>query len=85
MEIVYFLLIGLCAGWLASLISKRGKFTLLGYLVIGVAGALVGGFVFGLLGLGAHTLLGRLIVATVGALLLLALLNYLQAGKRRRR
>jgi uncharacterized membrane protein YeaQ/YmgE (transglycosylase-associated protein family) len=72
---LYFILIGLCAGWLAGQITKGRGFGILGDLIIGVIGALLGGFVFGLLGLAATGLLGSLITATCGAILLLWLLR----------
>ncbi|MGE3804936.1 MAG: GlsB/YeaQ/YmgE family stress response membrane protein [Gemmataceae bacterium] len=78
MHILYFILIGIIAGWLAGLIMKGGGFGLLGDLIIGVVGALIGGFVFGLLGLRADSLLGSLVTATVGAILLIFLLRLIK-------
>ena len=74
MHIVWFLLIGLCAGWLAGKIMKGG-YGLAGDLVIGVIGALLGGFLFALLGIAAYGLLGRLVMALVGAIVLILLLR----------
>jgi uncharacterized membrane protein YeaQ/YmgE (transglycosylase-associated protein family) len=73
--LVYFILIGLCAGWLAGQITKGKGFGIVGNLIVGVIGALLGGFAFGLLGLSATSLLGSLITATCGAVLLLWLLR----------
>jgi uncharacterized membrane protein YeaQ/YmgE (transglycosylase-associated protein family) len=75
MEFVWFILIGMCAGWLAGQVMKGSGFGLVGNLIVGVIGALLGGFTFNLLGLAAYGLLGQLIVATVGAVILLALLR----------
>jgi uncharacterized membrane protein YeaQ/YmgE (transglycosylase-associated protein family) len=60
MDIVWFLLIGLAAGWLASLITKREGKGIVNYLIIGVVGALLGGCLFRLLHLVAYGLLGDL-------------------------
>ena len=79
MHIFWFLLIGLAAGWLAGQIMKGGGFGLIGDLVVGVIGALLGGFLFNLFGLHATGLLGNLIMGTVGAIVLIALLR---VGKR---
>jgi uncharacterized membrane protein YeaQ/YmgE (transglycosylase-associated protein family) len=49
MAFLWFLLIGLAAGWLAGQLTKGGGFGLVGDLVVGVVGALLGGFLFGLL------------------------------------
>ena len=78
MEYVWFALIGICAGWLAGQWTKGSGFGLLGNLIIGVIGAVLGGFVFRLLGLAAYGLLGQLVVSTVGAVLLLFLLRLAQ-------
>jgi uncharacterized membrane protein YeaQ/YmgE (transglycosylase-associated protein family) len=77
MEFVWFALIGICAGWLAGQFTKGSGFGIVGNLIVGVIGALLGGFAFRLVGLAAYGLLGNLIVATVGAVLLLALLGFL--------
>ncbi len=71
MEFLWFLLIGLCAGWLAGQLVRGGGYGVVGDLVVGVIGAIVGGFLFGLLGLQSIGLLGNLVTATVGAVGLL--------------
>lgn len=75
LELIYFLLIGLAAGWLAGQFMKGRGFGLVGNLVVGVIGAVLGGFLFRLVGLAATGLLGTLISATVGAIVLLFLLQ----------
>ena len=80
LDLIYFLLIGLAAGWLAGKIMKGRSFGLLGNLVIGVIGAVLGGFLFRLVGLATIGLLGSLISATVGAIVLLFILQ--KFGKR---
>ena len=73
--LIYFLLIGLAAGWLAGKIMAGHSFGLAGNLVVGVVGAILGGFLFQLVGLVAIGLLGSLIAATAGAVVLLFLLQ----------
>ena len=75
---IYFLAIGFLAGWLAGKIMRGSGFGLLGDLVVGVLGAVLGGFVFRLLGIAAYSLLGSLITATVGAVLLLYIVRRLR-------
>jgi len=75
MDIVWFLLIGLVAGWLASFITKREGKGIVNYLIIGVVGALLGGWLFRLLHLVAYGLLGELVIATAGAVILLFVLR----------
>jgi uncharacterized membrane protein YeaQ/YmgE (transglycosylase-associated protein family) len=75
-EFIWFLLIGLIAGWLAGKIMKSATpYGLWGDLAVGVVGALLGGFVFSLLGLAAFGLIGRIVTATVGAVLFLWLIR----------
>ena len=78
MSLVWFLLIGLLAGWLAGQIMKGGGFGLVGDLIVGVIGAIMGGFLFGLFGLRSSGLIGSLVTATVGAVVLLYLLRLLK-------
>ncbi|MCA8988143.1 MAG: GlsB/YeaQ/YmgE family stress response membrane protein [Planctomycetaceae bacterium] len=75
MDFLYFLLIGLVAGWLTGQIMKGGSFGLVTNLVVGVIGAILGGFVFSLLGLAATGMMGKLVTATVGAVLLVVILR----------
>jgi uncharacterized membrane protein YeaQ/YmgE (transglycosylase-associated protein family) len=75
MEYLWFILIGIAAGWLAGQVMKGGGYGLVGDLIVGVIGAVLGGFLFGLLGITAGGLLGSLLTATVGAVVLIALLR----------
>jgi uncharacterized membrane protein YeaQ/YmgE (transglycosylase-associated protein family) len=68
--LVWFLLVGLVAGWLAGKITKGSGFGVLGDIVIGVIGAFVGGFLFSLVGISAGGTVGSIIVATIGAVVL---------------
>jgi len=78
MSLLWFLLIGLAAGWLAGQIMKGGGFGLVGDLIVGVIGALLGGFLFGVLGIYTGSLLGSLIMATIGAVVLIWLLRFVK-------
>jgi uncharacterized membrane protein YeaQ/YmgE (transglycosylase-associated protein family) len=73
--IIYTLLIGLAAGWLAGKVMKVEGIGLVGTLIVGVIGAVLGGFLFGLFGLMTVGLIGNLISATIGAVVLLFLLQ----------
>jgi uncharacterized membrane protein YeaQ/YmgE (transglycosylase-associated protein family) len=68
---LWFLIIGIIAGWLAGNLTKGGGFGLIGNLVVGVIGSFVGGYVFSLLGLSAYGTIAEIIMATVGAVVLL--------------
>jgi uncharacterized membrane protein YeaQ/YmgE (transglycosylase-associated protein family) len=78
MDMLYFLIIGLVAGWLAGVLVRGGGFGLIADMVLGVIGAIVGGAVFGKLGVAFGGLLGSLIVATIGAVILLVLVRLIK-------
>lgn len=78
MNWVWFIIIGLVAGFLAGAVVKGHGFGLLGNLIVGVIGAILGGFLFGLLGMAATNLLGNLISAFVGAVVLLVLIGFVK-------
>jgi len=76
--LLWVVLLGILAGWLAGQITKGRGFGLLGDLVVGVVGSLLGSFLFGLLGLSSYSLLGRLVVSVVGAIVLLWLIRLIK-------
>ena len=76
--LVFFLLIGAVAGWLAGMIIKGGGFGVVGNIVVGVIGSLVGGWLFGLLGIGAGGLVGSIIAAVIGAIILLVIIGMIK-------
>ena len=79
MEFIWFIVIGLVAGWLAGLLVKGGGFGVIGDIVVGVIGALLGGFIFSSLGVSTGGgLLGSIIVATIGAVLLIFILRLIK-------
>ncbi len=65
---------------MAGELTKGSGFGLLGNLVVGVLGALLGGFLFDVIGLAAYGLIARLIMAVLGALVLLFLLRLIRKG-----
>jgi len=77
-SLIWFLLIGLIAGWLAGQVMRGGGFGLIGDMIVGVIGAFLGGWLFGLLGIAAGGLIGSLITAFVGAVVLLLLLRLIR-------
>ncbi|HVA72270.1 MAG TPA: GlsB/YeaQ/YmgE family stress response membrane protein [Candidatus Limnocylindrales bacterium] len=76
--LVWVIVIGILAGWIAGKIMRGSGFGLLGDLIVGVIGSLLGSFIFGLLGLGAYGLIGRLVVAIIGAVILLWLIRLIK-------
>ena len=79
MDLLWFLVVGLVAGWLAGMLVKGGGFGLIGDLVVGVIGAVLGGWLFSTLGASAGGgLLGSIIVATIGAVVLLFIVRLIK-------
>ena len=75
---LWFLIIGIVAGWLAGNIVKGGGFGLIGDLVVGVVGSFIGGAVYSFLGFSAYGTIGEIIMATVGAVILLWLIRLIR-------
>ena len=75
MSLIWFLLVGLIAGWLASMVMRGGGYGIVGDMIVGVIGALIGGWLFGVLGIRTGGLIGAIITAFVGAVILILLLR----------
>lgn len=77
-SIFWFLVIGVLAGWLTGVLVKGRGFGLLGDLIVGVLGAVLGGFLFSALGLAAYGFVGNLIMSVAGAVVLLFLIRLIR-------
>lgn len=78
MNILLWIVLGAVAGWLASMVMKTNREQgLLMDIVVGIVGAVLGGWIFGMFG--AQGVSGfnlpSLLVAFVGAVVLLAILR----------
>ena len=72
--IIGWILIGIAAGFVAEKVMKRDH-GLLVNLLVGVVGALLGGWIASMLGIGYGGWIGSFIIATLGAILLLFILG----------
>jgi uncharacterized membrane protein YeaQ/YmgE (transglycosylase-associated protein family) len=72
---IWWIIIGAVAGWLAGKLMRGGGFGFLVNLLVGIAGGVIGGWVFGLLGISAGGVIGSLVTALVGAILLLWIIS----------
>lgn len=73
-QLIVFLLIGLVAGWLASIVVGGGG--LIRYLVTGVIGAFVGGYLLSALGVNLgirNALASQIVTSTIGAIVVVLL------------
>ena len=82
--VVWWLLVGLIAGFLASVVMRGGGYGIVGDIIVGIVGAIIGGFLASLLGLGASGFVGTVIIAFIGACILIAILRAVSGGFPRR-
>jgi uncharacterized membrane protein YeaQ/YmgE (transglycosylase-associated protein family) len=75
MSIIGWIVLGLIAGWLAGLIMKGGGFGIIGDIILGIIGALVGGFLSSaLLGIDVTGFnFTSLVIAVLGAIVVIAI------------
>ncbi len=87
MDIITWIVVGLVAGSLASLVWRGSGFGIIGNMLLGIVGAVVGAWGFRELGIRVpiEGVLGTIFVAFLGALVLLVVINLLRRGSRRRR
>jgi len=71
---IYSIIVGLIAGWLAGQVMKGGGYGILMDIVLGLLGGIIGGWLFGALGIWpGGGLVGSIIVSFVGAIILVGL------------
>ena len=86
MDLLTWLIVGLVAGVLASLVMGGTGYGIIGDIIIGIVGAFVGGWVFSALGVASPLggLAGTILVAFIGAVLLLFILRLIRGSTTRR-
>jgi uncharacterized membrane protein YeaQ/YmgE (transglycosylase-associated protein family) len=80
-SIIIFLVVGIIAGWLASKIVRGTGLGLVGDLVVGVIGALIGGWLLpriGITSIVGQALVDQIIFAAIGAVILLIVLRVIK-------
>ncbi|MFN2398191.1 MAG: GlsB/YeaQ/YmgE family stress response membrane protein [Gemmatimonadaceae bacterium] len=85
MDLLTWLIVGLIAGVLASLVMGGTGYGLIGDIIIGIVGAFVGGWLFAKLGVASPFggLVGVIFVAFIGAVVLLFLLRLIRRSTTR--
>ncbi|MGH7718790.1 MAG: GlsB/YeaQ/YmgE family stress response membrane protein [Gemmatimonadaceae bacterium] len=85
MDLLTWIIVGLIAGVLASLVMGGTGYGLIGDIIIGIVGAFVGGWLFAQLGVSSPFggLAGTIFVAFIGAVVLLFVLRLLRGSRRR--
>jgi uncharacterized membrane protein YeaQ/YmgE (transglycosylase-associated protein family) len=85
-NVLWWLLVGLVAGFLASRVMRGGGYGLIGDIVVGLIGAFIGGWLAGFLGIGgSSSLIVTIVIAFIGACILLAILHAVTRRAPRRR
>jgi uncharacterized membrane protein YeaQ/YmgE (transglycosylase-associated protein family) len=74
------IVVGIIAGWAAGKIMKGSGFGAVWDLVLGIAGAVVGGYLVGALGFAAGGMVSTILVAILGACLLIGLSRLVARG-----
>lgn len=81
MNILIWLILGAVVGWLASVVMARdAEQGVLLNIVVGIIGALLGGFLFGGPTINDSVSFESLVISFVGAVILLAVVNLVQRG-----
>lgn len=80
-SLIGWIVIGLVAGWLTGVITRGRGFGCFANVILGLIGAVLGGWLFSLLGLWGGGLLYSLAAATVGAVVLVAVARLFAGGK----
>lgn len=84
-SLLWWIVIGLIAGFLASVIVRGTGYGVIGDIIAGIVGAFIGGWLFGVLGISAGGgLLGSIIVALIGAIIFILILRAIARMPRRR-
>jgi uncharacterized membrane protein YeaQ/YmgE (transglycosylase-associated protein family) len=79
---IWWLVVGLIAGWLTGKIMRGSGYGVLMDIIIGIAGAFIGGYVMRTLGFaGQGGLIYTIFVAVVGAVLLTAIMRMFSGNR----
>src|SRR5260370_28035327 len=80
-NVLWWLLVGLVAGFLASRVMRGGGYGLIGDIIVGLIGAFIGGWLADFLGLGgSSSLIVTIVISFIVACILLALLHAVSRG-----
>jgi uncharacterized membrane protein YeaQ/YmgE (transglycosylase-associated protein family) len=77
-SLIWWAVVGLIAGWAAGKIMKGGGYGTAMDIVLGIIGAVVGGWLLGFFGIHAGGFIGTIVVAIIGAVFLIWLTRLLK-------
>ena len=70
-NLIWWAVVGLIAGWAAGKIMKGGGYGVVMDIILGIVGAVVGGWLMGALGVHLGGFIGTILVAILGAVVLI--------------
>lgn len=82
--LIAWIIIGVIAGWLTGKLMKGSGFGFFMDMIVGLVGALVGGFISSRLGFGtasSHGMIGSIIIAVIGAVVLTIILRLISGNR----
>ena len=79
-SVIAWVVIGLIAGWLAGTVSRGRGFGCIADILLGLVGAILGGWIFTKLGIFGGGLLYSIAAATIGAVILVAIARLFSCG-----
>lgn len=82
MFVIWWIIVGLIAGWITGKLMKGSGYGTLMDIVVGIIGAIIGGFIMHALGFAAHGgMIYTIIVAIIGAVILTLIIRMFTKGK----
>jgi uncharacterized membrane protein YeaQ/YmgE (transglycosylase-associated protein family) len=82
-DLLWFLIIGVIIGWLSGLLVQGRGMGILTDMVVGIVGALIGGFLAGELGIRIAGFFGAMGMSVIGAVIFLMVLRAFNSSARR--
>jgi len=82
--LIAWIIIGVIAGWLTGKLMKGSGFGFFMDMIVGLVGALVGGFIsshLGMGGVGEHGLIISIVIAVIGAVILTVILRLITGNR----
>lgn len=79
-SIIWWIIVGILAGWITGKLMRGSGYGVVMDLILGLVGALVGGFIASALGIATYHMLGSIIMAVIGAVLVVAIFRTLTRG-----
>lgn len=75
MSLIWWIIIGALAGWIAGKLMQGGGFGFIVNFFVGIIGAAIGGWIFGLLQISPDGKIGSLVTSVVGAVAFLWIIS----------